>query len=53
MTVKSIFNPSLARKLLKMGNTIIDIKPKKENKNETIFIFKCDEKLINDIKNII
>ncbi|GEM_PF-3166533 len=36
----SVFKPEVARKLLKKGYIISDIKPKKENPNETIFIFK-------------
>ena len=32
-----------------MGNPIFDIKPFKENSDKTIFIFKEDEKLINDM----
>jgi hypothetical protein len=36
----SVFKPEVARKLLKKGYIISDIKPKKESPNESIFIFK-------------
>jgi len=49
---KSIFAPNTARRLLKMGNTIIDIKPNKDNHEKTIFIFKDDEKLRKDLSAI-
>lgn len=46
---KEIFTPYVARRLLKMGNPICDIKPAKENKDKTIFIFEITEKLQNDM----
>lgn len=49
---KSIFAPNTARRLLKMGNVIIDIKPNKDNHEKTIFIFKDDEKLRKDLSAI-
>lgn len=49
---KSIFAPNTARRLLRMGNTIIDIKPNKNNFEKTIFIFRDDEKLRNDMSAI-
>jgi hypothetical protein len=45
MNYKIIINPSIARQLLHKGNPISDIKPKKENKNETVFVFEDTEKL--------
>ena len=33
---KEIFTPYVARRLLRMGNPICDIKPMKENKDKTI-----------------
>lgn len=46
-----IQNPKIARHLLKMGETIIDIKPNKYNKRATVFVFKytktIDEYLAN------
>ena len=47
---KSIFTPYVARRLLRMGNPIYDIKPDKTNYDKTIFIFEITEKLINDIE---
>jgi len=38
----------VARKLLKMGYTIIDIKPAKENKERTVFVFR-NENNIDDV----
>lgn len=42
---KLIFSPGVARHLLKMGCTICDLKPSKENpKDKTVFVFVKDEK---------
>ena len=49
---KSIFSPNIARRLLKMGNVIIDIKANKANHEKTVFIFRKDEKLKNDLSFI-
>lgn len=49
---KSIFEPRVARFLLKKGNSIFDIKPNKDNPQKTIFIFEETEKLKEDMKNI-
>lgn len=49
---KSIFIPGIARRLLKMGNPIYDIKPLKENPNATIFLFEQTEKFWNDLAEI-
>lgn len=46
---KVILNPAIARKLLQLGNTILDIKPNKNNKSETVFIFEDTEKLRGDM----
>lgn len=46
---KAIFSARTARKLLKMGNTIIDIKPNKENREKTVFIFRFDDKFKEDL----
>lgn len=40
MEAKCITSPKLARKLLKKGFRIIDIKPDKRNKEATIFVFE-------------
>lgn len=44
---KLIFSPNVARKLLKLGNIIIDIKPNRDNKLKTVFVFKNDEHFRN------
>ena len=46
---KEIFTPYVARRLLKMGNPIYDIKPQKENRDKTIFIFEITEKFDKDM----
>lgn len=52
MKTKLIFSPTVARKLLKLGHLVVDIKPKKENKNESIFIFEDTEKFREDLNTI-
>lgn len=47
----SIFKPQVARKLLKLGNQIYDIKADKNNTDRTIFIFKNTNKLKEDLKS--
>lgn len=49
---KLIMNPVMARKLLLKGNKIIDIKPKKENGRETIFVFELNDKLLKDMDSL-
>lgn len=46
---KSIFVPYVARRLLRMGNPIYDIKPSKENRDKTIFLFEVTDKFNEDI----
>ena len=48
---QAIKNPAEARRLLKLGNFIVDIAPKKENgkENETVFFFKVTDKLYKDL----
>lgn len=52
MNVKVIKNPSDARKLLKMGNVICDIKAKKEDPIQTVFVFISDDKFWSDFKKL-
>lgn len=52
METKLIFNPAIARKLLKMGNIIVDLKPLREDKEKTIFVFEYTNKLKEDLKKI-
>lgn len=49
----SIFKPQRVRKLLKNGFNIYDIKPDKNNKDKTIFIFKNSKELQHKIKELI
>lgn len=46
---KEIFTPYVARRLLRMGNPIVDIKPDKNNRDKTIFIFEVTNKFSADI----
>lgn len=46
---KEIFTPYVARRLLKMGNPIVDIKPDKYNREKTIFVFKITDKFKEDM----
>lgn len=52
MKTKLIMNPTMARKLLQKGNPIVDIKPKKENPRETIFVFHSTDKLLKDMESL-
>ena len=52
-----IFDAKIARKLLKEGFVVIDIKPNRENTDKSIFVFENTEefkqalaKVIDDIK---
>lgn len=47
---KSIFTPYVARRLLRMGNPIFDIKPCKEDRSKTIFVFEVTEKFKKDFE---
>ena len=48
---QAIKNPAEAKKLLKLGNPIVDIAPKKEydKENETVFFFEVTDKLYRDL----
>ena len=48
---QAIKNPAEARRLLKLGNPIDDIAPKKERgkENETVFFFEKTDKLYRDL----
>lgn len=50
---KIITDVAIARKLLKMGNHIVDIKPRHDNPVATVFVFLYNDKLEIDIKEII
>ena len=51
MDYQAIKNPAEARRLLKLGNPIYDIAPKKEHgkENETVFCFEKTDKLYKDL----
>lgn len=46
---KEIFTPYVARRLLRMGNPIYDIKPDKDNRDKTIFVFEITNKFTEDM----
>ncbi len=50
---KIVFLSSVARHLLKLGNTIVDIKPDKTNKERTVFVFRNDEKFKHDLAEVL
>ena len=43
-----VFKAQIARQLLKMGNTIVDIKADKSDGKRTVFCFNNDKKFQND-----
>jgi len=52
MDCKVIIKPSIARTLLHKGNPIVDIKPNKNKKYETVFVFEDTEKFRNDLTEV-
>ena len=48
---KVIFSPQLSNYLLKRGYTIIKLKPKHDNPDETVFVFRLDEGLLEAIED--
>lgn len=49
---KIIRNPALVNPLLDCGNQIISIKPNREIKNASVFVFRRDEKFERDLDRI-
>lgn len=49
---KSVMKPGVARHLLQLGYPIVDIKPKKENSDATIFLFEATDAFLKDFDNI-
>lgn len=50
----TVFNAGLAKKLIKLGYVVRDIKPNKENPLKTVFFFDASEEIkniINDYRN--
>ncbi len=49
VTGKLIFNQRIAKRLLNMQNDLISIEPNRHNRNQTVFIFRLDDKLREDL----
>lgn len=47
MRTKLIFSSQLAQYLLYHGLVVIELKPKRGAINETVFVFKYEEQIIN------
>ena len=47
----TVFDPALARHLLKLRYKIIDIKPNRDMENASVFVFLNEEGLFEKIKN--
>lgn len=45
MKTKLIFSPQLAQFLLHSGLKVVELKPKRNSINETVFVFQYDERL--------
>lgn len=45
-------SPEVARHLLKLGYKLLDIRPKRENRNETVFVFANEGNIKIDMKKI-
>lgn len=48
-----IFDAKIARKLLKMGFVVIDIKPNRENTDKSIFVFENTEEFKQALTEIL
>ena len=48
----TIFKPELARKLVKMGNVIADLKPMNGDARRTIFVFEVTDKFNSDMAEL-
>lgn len=48
-----IFDAKIARRLLKMGFVVIDIKPNRENTDKSIFVFENTEEFKQALARII
>ena len=47
-----VFDADICRRLLRVGCTIIDVKPNKENPVKTVFVFKNDDDFQNKLESI-
>ena len=52
VTGKLIFSQRVAKRLLNMGNDLISIEPNRHNKVQTVFIFRLDDKLREDMGTV-
>ncbi len=50
---RCVCDPRLARNLLRMGHEIIDIKPNRLNRIETVFVFKITDTLESDLNMLV
>jgi len=50
---KLIFKPNIARRLLKMGCKIVDIKADHNNKQRTVFVFERDNAFDRNFDTVI
>lgn len=50
---KIVFRAYIARRLLKMGNTIVDIKPDRNNALRTLFVFENTQKFRDDFATVL
>lgn len=48
-----ITEPKIARKLLKLGHFIVDIKPNKSNPDKSVFIFRNTDKFKSDLEEVL
>ena len=53
MNSKLVFSPLITRRLLKMGNRIIDIKADKNDQKRTVFVFRKDDKFESDFNTVL
>lgn len=49
---KCVMDPGIARPLLHLGYPIVDIKPKKEDPNATVFLFEVTDAFMKDFKKL-
>lgn len=49
----NVFTAQMAKKLLKMGYCIVDLKPNKQDSKRTVFVFENANGIEDEIKNIV
>lgn len=50
---RCVYVPALARILLRNGHKVIDIKPNRENKDRTVFVFADESTFNSDLEKAI